>query len=280
MLAIPSADPIVACVALAGVVYATADQRVRRERGRSAPRAHRVAFYAGLAIVVFALTGPIDASVETSFSVHMVQHLLLTMVAAPLLLLGAPLTLALAASPRGSRRAFAGVLHSAPARFLSNPLVAWSAFFAVLWAAHLTGFYEAALRSSGMHALEHVAFLATALLFWAPIVHADPTPSVLSYPAKILYLFVAMPAMALLGLAIVSARHVLYPTYAQAEGVARALADQRTAGAIMWAGTMLMIVPALGVVLWDWMAADEREARRVDARLERATVVEAMEGSA
>jgi cytochrome c oxidase assembly factor CtaG len=109
--------------------------------------------------VVFALTGPIDASVETSFSMHMVQHLLLTMVAAPLLLLGAPLTLALAAWPQGSRRAFAGVLHSAPARFLSIPLIAWSAFFAVLWAAHLTGFYEAALRNSGMHALEHVAFL-------------------------------------------------------------------------------------------------------------------------
>ena len=89
-----------------------------------------------------------------------------------------------------------------------------------------------------------------------------------------------MPAMALLGLTIVSARHVLYPTYAQAEGVARALADQRTAGAIMWAGTMLLIVPALGVVLWDWMAADEREARRVDARFERAMVVETMEGSA
>ena len=75
-----------------------------------------------------------------------------------------------------------------------------------------------------MHALEHATFLLAALLFWAPIVRADPSPSVLSYPAKILYLFVAMPAMALLGLTIVSANDVLYPTYAQAEGVARALA--------------------------------------------------------
>src|SRR4029077_2362553 len=127
--------------------------------------------------------------------------------------------------------------------------------FAVLWMAHLTGLYEASLRSNGIHAGEHLAFFAVALVFWAPIVRADPSPSVLSYPAKILYLFVAMPAMALLGLTIVSARQVLYPAYANAEGVARALADQRTAGAIMWAGTMLLIVPALGVVLWDWMAA-------------------------
>ena len=164
------------------------------------------------------------------------------------------------------------MLHSAPARFASNPLVAWATFFGVLWLAHFTGLYEAALRNNGLHALEHITFLLAALMFWAPIVRADPSPSVLSYPARILYLFVAMPAMALLGLTIVSARDVLYPTYAQAEGVARALADQGTAGAIMWAGTMFLIVPALGLVLWEWMAADEREARRMDAQLDRATI--------
>ena len=65
---------------------------------------------------------------------------------------------------------------------------------------------------------------------------------------------------------------MLYPTYAHAEGVARALADQRAAGAIMWAGTMVLIVPALGFVLLDWVRADEHEAARVDARLERATM--------
>ena len=81
-----------------------------------------------------------------------------------------------------------------------------------------------------------------------------------------------MPAMAFLGLTIVSSRQVLYPTYAHADGVARALTDQRAAGAIMWAGTMVLIVPALGFVLLDWVRADEREAARVDARLERATM--------
>jgi putative membrane protein len=272
MRVIPSADPIVLFVAVAGVVYATADQRVRGSRGRPAPRVRRWAFFAGLGVLFVALVGPIDASVDTSFSMHMVQHLLLTMVAAPLLLLGAPITLALAAWPRSSRTSLAHLLHSAPVRLVSNPIVAWATFFAVLWVAHLTGLYEAALRNTGIHALEHITFLLAALMFWAPIVRADPSPSVLSYPAKILYLFVAMPAMALLGLTIVSARDVLYPTYAQAEGVARALADQRTAGAIMWGGTMVLIVPALGSVLWEWMAADEREARRIDAQLDRATV--------
>ena len=119
---------------------------------------------------------------------------------------------------------------------------------------------------------EHIALLVTGLLFWMPIVCADPAPSRLSHPARILYLFVAMPAMAFLGLTIVTTRHVLYPAYAQAEGVARALADQRAAGAIMWAGTMVLIVPALAFVLLDWMRADEREASRVDARLARSTM--------
>jgi cytochrome c oxidase assembly factor CtaG len=142
----------------------------------------------------------------------------------------------------------------------------------VLWGIHFTWIYEASLHNNGLHALEHVVLLVTALLFWMPIVRADPAPSGLSYPARILYLFVAMPAMAFLGLTIVSSRKVLYPTYAHAEGVARALADQRAAGAIMWAGTMVLIVPALGFVLLDWVRADEHEAARVDARLERATM--------
>jgi putative membrane protein len=224
-------------------------------------------------VLVAALTGPIDASVDTSFSMHMIQHLMLTMVAAPLLLLGAPLTLAFAALPKGARRPLASVVHSRPARWLANPLVAWSAFFTVMWAAHFTGLYEASLRSAPIHAVEHLLFLFTALVFWAPIVRADPSPSPLSYPARILYLFVAMPAMALLGLALVSARQVLYATYAQAEG-ARALGDQQTAGAIMWAGTMVLIVPALGFVAWGWMAADEREGRRIDAQVARAARME------
>lgn len=275
---ISSVDPIALAAIVVGFVFATADRRVRRARGRHAPRTRRTAFYVGLAVLVLALTGPIDAAVESSFSMHMVQHLMLTMVAAPLLLLGAPLTLALAAWPAGSRRSFAKVLHSRPARFVSNPLVAWTAFFAVLWAAHLTGLYEASLRSNGIHAVEHLAFLGTALVFWAPIVRADPSPSVLSYPAKVLYLFVAMPAMAFLGLAIVSANHVLYATYAQTEGAARALTDQQMAGAIMWAGTMVLVVPALGIVVWEWMAADEREGRRIDAQLARAATIERIEG--
>jgi len=264
------ADPVVLTVGVSAVVYLSADARVRRARGRvPRPRA-RLAFLLGLGAVLVALTGPLDAAVETSFPAHMVQHLVLTMIAAPLLLLGAPLTLALLAWPGRPRRLMLSGLHSGPVRVLAQPVVAWALFFGVLWGVHLTGIYDAALRNQGLHALEHVALLATALLFWMPIVRADPAPSALSYPARILYLFVAMAAMAFLGLVLVGARAPIYPTYARVDGAARAIADQQAAGAIMWAGTMVMIVPALAFVFLGWMRADEREARRVDARLARA----------
>jgi cytochrome c oxidase assembly factor CtaG len=271
ILASPLLEPPVTLgLILTGAVYVHAEGRVRRARGgRRVTGRRRWYFLAGLVAIFAALESPIDTGAETSFSIHMIQHLLLTMVSAPLLVLGAPVTLALQAWPGIARRRILWFLRSAPIRLLTNPLVAWALFFGVMWASHLTGLYEATLRSDGIHSAEHLAYLATALLFWMPVVGVDPAPSHLSYPARILYLFLAMPAMAFLGLAIFSARHVLYPAYAAVEGTARALADQRVAGALMWNGGMFLIVPALAFVLLDWMRADEREARRVDERLLR-----------
>ena len=271
--------PVTLGLIVAGALYVHAEERVRRARGgRRVTGRHRWYFFGGLIAIFAALESPIDAGAQTSFSVHMVQHLLLTMVAAPLLVLGAPVTLALQAWPGVARRRILSLLHSAPIRFLANPLVAWALFFGFMWASHMTGLYEATLRSAGIHTAEHLAYLVTALLFWLPVVAVDPAPSHLSYPARIFYLFLAMPAMAFLGLAIFSTQHVLYPAYAAVEGTARALADQRVAGALMWTGGMFLIVPALAFVLFDWMRADEREARRVDERLLR-SAVELGEGS-
>lgn len=266
--------PVTLALILTGAVYVHAEGRVQRARGgRRVTGRRRWYFFAGLLAIFAALESPIDTGAQTSFSIHMVQHLLLTMVAAPLLVLGAPVTLALQAWPGIARRGILSLLHSAPIRLLANPLVAWGLFFGFMWASHLTGLYEATLRSAGIHELEHLGYLATALLFWMPVVGVDPAPSRLSYPARILYLFLAMPAMAFLGLAIFSARHVLYSAYAAVEGTARALADQQVAGALMWTGGMFLIVPPLAFVLFDWMRADEREARRVDERLARSGIV-------
>ena len=268
MLANWPLDPLVLSgLPAAGIVYVRADRRVRGDR-RGRPLRRR-SFLAGLAVVFVALQSPIDEGAATSFAVHMVQHLLLTMVAAPLLVLGAPVTLALQATTPRRRRRILSTLRSAPARLLSTPIAAWSLFVAVLWGTHFTALYELTLRSSGIHALEHLVYLATALLFWIPVVGLDPAPAGLSHPARIRYLFQAMPAMAFLGRVLFSADRVLYPTNAVVEGASRALADQRVAGALMWTGTMFLIVPALGFVLLDWMRADDRAARHVDARLLR-----------
>ena len=274
MLANWTFDPaVVLGLAVAGVLYVRADRRVRRERGeRRIPRARPWVFLAGLAVIFVALESPIDTGSATSFSTHMVQHLLLTMVAAPLLVLGAPVTLALLASAPANRRRLSSALGSAPLRILSEPIVAWAAFFGVLWGSHVTGLFDASLRSDGVHALEHVAYLTTAVLFWMPIVARDPSPARLAYPARILYLFFAMASMAFLGLALFSSTHVLYPTYAAVEGPAKAIADQRIGGTLMWIGGMVTIVPALALVMLGWMGADERVAQRIDAQLLRAQV--------
>ncbi|MEO8292932.1 MAG: cytochrome c oxidase assembly protein [Actinomycetota bacterium] len=263
-------DPAVAFgLAVAGVVYIRAERGVcRAHGGRRLPRARRRQFLAGLGIIFIALESPIDAGSATSFSTHMVQHLVLTMLAAPLLVLGAPVTLAFLAWSPGSRRLLSAVLRRPPLRTLSDPIIAWALFFGALWGSHFTGLFDASLRSHAVHALEHVAYLGTAAVFWMPVVGRDPTPSGLSHPARILYLFFAMASMALLGLALFSANHVVYPTYAAIEGT-RAAADQRMGGGLMWVGGMVFVVPALVLVMLDWMRADDLAARRMDVRLLR-----------
>jgi putative copper resistance protein D len=132
--------------------------------------------------------------------------------------------------------------------------------------------YDLALRNEGVHSLEHAAFLGAALLFWWPVVGLDPNPARLRHPGRILYLFLAMPVTAILGLAIYGSDRLLYPHYALASpliGVSP-IADQHLAGALMWEGGMLVMVVALAAVLLDWMRRDEREAERMDGRLARA----------
>jgi putative copper resistance protein D len=150
-------------------------------------------------------------------------------------------------------------------------MLGWTAFAVVLWGAHLPSLYDAALRNEGIHWLEHAAFLGSALLFWWPVVGLDPNPSRLSHPGRLLYLFLAMPMMAVLGLAISGSDRLVYRYYGLASpaiGVSP-IADQHLAGALMWEGGMLVMVVALSAVLLDWMRRDERDAERTDARLAR-----------
>jgi putative copper resistance protein D len=254
---------VVAGLAAAGVLYLRGVARVRRPDRKLVNRA--VCFMSGLVVLWVALQSPIDTYAGARLSVHMVQHLLLTMVAAPLLVLGAPVTLLLrAATPAVRRRWVLPALRSWPLRLLTAPAVSWAQFALVLWVTHFSPLYEAALRSAGVHALEHLLYVVSAVLFWSPVAGVDPSPRRLSHPARLLYLFLAMPQSSLLGLAMWGTSRVLYPSYQAALGPA-ALGDQRLAGTIMGSAGMLVMVPALGLVLLDWLAREEREAARVDA---------------
>src|SRR4051812_3309458 len=160
------------------------------------------AWYGGLAMTLVAIASPVDTYSGVSFSTHMMQHVLLMFVAAPLFALGAPITLALrTARPVTRKRFLLPVLHSRVVRVLTHPVVDITLFVTVQYATHLTGFYNAALNSSPIHNLEHALYLTAALLFWWPVVGLDPAPRKMSYPARLLYLVAVMPLEAFLAVA-------------------------------------------------------------------------------
>jgi cytochrome c oxidase assembly factor CtaG len=264
-------------VGLAGLLYLMALRGLRSAHPERASRAragksrgHPAAFAVGLLVLLVAIDGPPDSLSDSSFSAHMVQHLLIQLVAAPLLLLGAPLTLLLQANPRWlPRRTLARALRSRPVGVVSHPVVAFTLFAAVMVGSHLTPIYNLALEREWVHQVEHVIYLCTALLFWWPAIGVDPGPHRLAHPGRVLYLLLIMPVMAFLGVAIISTGRVLYPYYAAhpPPWEATPLSDQGLAGALMWISGMLIITPALAVAVLRWLDQDALEqARRETVR--------------
>ena len=241
------------------------------------PARRSVAFLAGVATIAIALQSGIERYDTTLFSVHMVQHLLLTLVAAPLLALGAPITLLLrAATPRARQRVILPILHSRVVRVLGFPVVAWLLFAGVMWATHFSPLFDLALENRLVHDLEHVLYLGSALLFWWPAVGLDPAPWRLPHPVRALYVFLQMPQNTFLAVVILNAAVPLYPHYVT---LARSwgptpLVDQQMAGGIMWLGGDLLFIAAIAGVIYGWMRREEAENARVDRRLdaERAAI--------
>jgi putative copper resistance protein D len=260
-------------IILAALAYWQARSIVdRRHPGNPVPRWRVWSWMGGLAVIIVALASPIEFYDTTLFSAHMVQHLLLTMVAAPLLVLGAPITLLLrVSSPHARKRWILPVLNSRVVRIISYPVVAWTLFAAVMWFTHFSPLFDAALDDFGIHRLEHALYLGSALLFWWPVIGADPSPHRMSYPGRILYLALGMPLSSFLGLVIFSGRTPLYEHYLTLErdwGWS-VMEDQAWAGGIMWAGGDAVFVLALILTVAAWIRYEERENLREDARLAR-----------
>ncbi len=265
-------------VLLAGLLYHLARRSVDAAHpANPVPRFRWWCWLGGLVTLIVALQSPIEAYDTTLFSVHMVQHLLITMVAAPLLLLGAPVTLLLrAATPEARKRLILPILHSRPLRILTHPLVTWSLFAIVMWASHFTPLFDAALEDPSLHFLEHGLYLSTALLFWYPVIGADPGPNRLPHGARVGYLALGMPFGSFLGLAIFSSTTILYPHYATLGRTwgPTPLEDQALAGGIMWAGGDAVFLIALVLAVAAWLRAEEVAGKRIDERLDRERAAE------
>ena len=273
LLAMWTFDPLVQVPLIASAVaWVSAVRTVNAAHpANRVPVRRTVAFLAGLAAIELALQSPIEHYDTTLFSVHMIQHILLMMIAAPLIAAGAPITLLLRFSrPAFRRRWILPVLHSRVLRILTFPVVAWVLFAAVMWGTHFSPVFNTSLEEPLVHQAEHLAYLVVALLFWWPVVGADPSPWRMAYPLRVLYVFLQMPQNTFLALAIYSSSSVLYPHYATLQRTwgPTALADQQLAGGLMWVIGDLTFLVAVLFVVYAWMRQEDRNAVRTDARMD------------
>ncbi len=239
------------------------------------PRRRSVAFALGMAALAVALLSGIAAYDTALFSAHMVQHVLLMLVAAPLIALAAPVTLLLRVASRETRRRWIlPALQARVTKVLAFPVVAWLVFAGVMWASHFSPLFDAALEDPLVHDLEHAVFLGSALLFWWPAVALDPGPWRMAHPVRALYVFLQMPQNTFLAVVIINVSVVLYPHY---ETVARAwgptpLEDQRLAAGIMWIAGDAVFIAALIAIVYGWMRAESRDTARTDRRADQELV--------
>jgi cytochrome c oxidase assembly factor CtaG len=264
-------DPLVIGPLLAtSLAYLWAVRTVNRSHPRNQhPRLRTWLFMGGLVAIGLALASPIEAYEGVLFSVHMVQHLLLMLVAAPLLLGGGPITLTLRAASPSVRRTLLRVLHSPVVKAISFPVLTWVLFAAVNWGWHFSALYDQSLENLLLHYVQHATFLGAALLFWWPITGVDPSPWRMPYPVRLFYLFLALPQNSFLGVALLSAGSILYPHYATNARTwgPSPLEDQQLGGVLMWVAGDIAFLLAMAIVILAWMRAEERKTARLDERL-------------
>ncbi|GAB4065674.1 cytochrome c oxidase assembly protein [Angustibacter speluncae] len=257
------------------VVYLTWVRRLRA-RGDRWPLHRTVLWLLGSLLLLYVTCGGVAVYGRVLFSVHMVQHMTLSMVVPALLVFGAPVTLALRALPRrrdgsrGPREWLLGLVESRFARFVSHPVVAATIFVGSMIAFYFTPLFGQALQTHVGHELMMIHFVLAGYLFANGLVGIDPGPARVAYPLRLLLLFATMAFHAFFGVALTSTDTLLEATYFSSLGLGiDALADQHDGGAIAWG---IGEVPTVGLALlvaYQWFRSDEREARRRDRRTDR-----------
>jgi putative copper resistance protein D len=226
-------------------------------RGRRWPWPRTVAFLAGLVAIDLALQSPVATFTGSYFEAHVLQHLLLMVVAPPLLALGAPSTLLLQTASRRTKVAWLGVLRSRPFAVLTHPVTVWILYFGIMFAFFLSSLIDVAMRHMALMDAFNVLFLLGGCLYWWPMVGNDPIVHwKMGYGARMVNILLGGPPEVILGLAILSARVPIASMYS--------LSSTHAGGALLWISTEIVVVIAFFPIFWQWSRSDERAANRAD----------------
>ncbi|GAA2700450.1 cytochrome c oxidase assembly protein [Micromonospora olivasterospora] len=267
---------------LAAGLYLYGVHRLRL-RGDRWPVTRTVFFLGpGLGGIASVTVSGLHAYDTTLLSVHMVQHMVLSMVAPIFLALGAPVTLALRTLPVRPRKRLLAIVHSRVARIYTFPLVAFAIFVVNPFALYFTDLYRYTLEHAWAHELVHAHFIATGCVFFWPLLGLDPLPGRWPYPARALLMVLSVPFHTVLGLTIMQSTTLFGGDWYPSLGLTWANPgdDQVVAGGILWAGGEFVSVTMLAVLVVQWVRQSEREARRLDRELDRQEARERAAGSA
>jgi putative copper resistance protein D len=229
-----------------GIVYLLAAEigRRRDRRGRRWPLRRTACFLGGLVVLIVDLDSGIGGLADDHLAAHMIEHMVMWLIVAPLLAAGGPVRLALFACGRDGRRRLARWLHSPVVTVLTSPVGSVGLFAIVLLGTHVPAVYDLTLTSEWVHVSEHALYLFCSILIWAPLLGVDPLPGRADARGQALCMAACMVWMAIIGVWLLAAGTPIYAHYQDALGTAGALHDQRAAGLIM----LVAGVPAFGVV--------------------------------
>lgn len=261
-------------VPIAGLAlgYGLGLRRLHREVGgrRGIGRGPAAAFAGAIAVLVLALMSPLDVVAADLFSVHMAQHLLLMLAAAPLLVMGRVPLVLLWALPRRARRRVARAwersLFARQVGFLTRPFVAWALFIGVFVFWHVPRAYGWALHDEGVHALEHLSFLFSALAFWNLVIEPRGRRR-LGYGAGVLYVATTAVLSGLPGALMILTPRPFYSLHAAGAAAwgMTLIEDQQLAGLLMWIPAGGVYIAAIAWLFLRWLAQAERRQRRLGA---------------
>jgi cytochrome c oxidase assembly factor CtaG len=248
------APVVTACLIVIAVGYLALTWRVRREHPvRPWPWVRTLLFLSGLGVIAIATQSSIGAYDDMLFWIHMWQHLLLLMVAPPLLVLGQPVTLILHATHNPTHSFVKRVVRSRVVSVVTFPLVGVVLYIATVVGTHLTGFMNVVLTHPVAHDMEHVLYLCAGYLYFLPLIGREPIKWKLSFPTKLFLLVLAMPVDTFTGVVLSQTTHELFPAYAGRRTWGPSLVgDLHAGGAVMWIGgdaIMLVMVVALFIAV-------------------------------